>query len=267
MGMVNDPGENYTIGYIKFYRLMFQHGIVGARKPYSKFEAWLWMIAEARYKEKTEIISFGDKDRTVITPRGSFTHSLRFLSNQFGWGINRTRNFLKLLQNDFMIVSKQIQQITQISICNYDIYQVDQQTNGYGKVTVSEQQSNSKSTEQIKEIKEIKEKNTIILWRNDFEIYKLELNKEFDRLINDAEFIAKQQELNPGLNIKLTLQKAKENYWIREVGWKKKKSSRSKTIDWEQTFINALSMPSNRVWKSKEEVEKENNGPRIIKDW
>lgn len=94
--------------------------------------------------------------------------------------------------------------------------------------------------------------NDHILWKKDFEIYKKELREVYRSLINDPSYISEQEKFNPGLDIKLTLEKACTNYWATEAGWKKKKGSRIKTIDWKHTLTNSLSQSMNKVWKNRD---------------
>ncbi len=122
-------------GYIKIYRSLAKHNVVGFKKPFSKFEAWIWMLLEAKYITQTEYIEFGNKSRIVETPRGSFTHSYRYLANAWGWSKNKTVVFLKDLEADNMITQKQVQQIKQTTICNYGTYQEGRDSKGTVKST------------------------------------------------------------------------------------------------------------------------------------
>lgn len=97
-------------------------------------------------------------------------------------------------------------------------------------------------------------------WRDDFEIYKSELKEAFDKIMADEAFIENRQKYHPNVDIRLSLLKAYEDYWSTEAGWKKKRSSRTKEIDWPATFRKALDQPQNRVYKqngiSKPEPER-----------
>jgi predicted phage replisome organizer len=104
------------------------------------------------------------------------------------------------------------------------------------------------ATDKDKELEKDKEKEKVILWRNDFEIYKNSLREEVRKLINDKEYISTQQRFNPKVNIIETINKACINYWATEAGWKHKKKSRSKYLDWKSTITNAISSPLNKVW-------------------
>lgn len=86
-------------------------------------------------------------------------------------------------------------------------------------------------------------------WRDDFNIYRQELDKAFNEIVNDADFINNRLKFHPELDIQLSLQKAYEDYWSQEAGWKKKKASKSKTIDWPSTFRKSLDQPQNKIYK------------------
>lgn len=88
------------------------------------------------------------------------------------------------------------------------------------------------------------------IWKEDFEVYKQELKTAYESLVNNRAFIEERQKYDPRLDIRLSLEKAYNDYWNTEAGWKKKKAARSKEIDWKRTFINALSLNSNKVYQS-----------------
>lgn len=91
----------------------------------------------------------------------------------------------------------------------------------------------------------------IILWKDNFEIYKDQLRKVYAELISDKSFIEEQERFNPNVDIKLSMEKSCTNYWATEAGWKNKKSSKTKVIDWKATLVNAISL--NKVYKQKSE--------------
>jgi hypothetical protein len=95
---------------------------------------------------------------------------------------------------------------------------------------------------------EIKEKN----WQNDFGLYKDFVWDSFELIKEDTEYITKQERLNPNINILLSIEKGIENFWATEAGWANKKKSKSKKIDWKQTFAKTIDL--NKVYKSKSTV-------------
>lgn len=88
-------------------------------------------------------------------------------------------------------------------------------------------------------------------WRNDFETYLEECKKAFRSFHDDKEKMNEQQRLNPGINIKLSIEKGFINFWGTDAGWNHKKKSKSKTIDWRSTIVNSISM--NKVYLPKPE--------------
>lgn len=135
-------------------------------------------------------------------------------------------------------------------------------------ITELQKTGNNKSKE--KESKENKEKTTFVVqkkaeddtpegetWRDSFAVYLNDLEAAHTACINDRKWLDERQKYHPRLNIPLSLEKACNDYWGTEAGWKKKKSSRSASIDWKRTFNNALTIDFNRVWKTKEETENE----------
>jgi hypothetical protein len=96
--------------------------------------------------------------------------------------------------------------------------------------------------------KEEKEKT----WKNDFNIYLQDATDALAKLKQNNEWMQKQQEFNPTILIIETLDKSFYNYWGTEAGWKNKKDSRTKDINWKSTYANALSNPVNKVYKPKD---------------
>lgn len=96
------------------------------------------------------------------------------------------------------------------------------------------------------------EDNTIVKntkgWREDFEVFKFNCFEAFKNLLLDSDFLAQQKKFNPGVDIQLTLEKAVTTFWATEAGWKNKKKSRTKEIDWKATLTNAISAPMNKVY-------------------
>jgi len=90
-------------------------------------------------------------------------------------------------------------------------------------------------------------------WKDDFNIYLTECKKSYHQYYNDEQFIVAQSKLNPNVNVKLSITKGFENFWGTEAGWKHKKKSRIKEIDWRQTIINSIEM--NKVYYTKQELE------------
>lgn len=121
-------------------------------------------------------------------------------------------------------------------------------------------------TELKKEIAELKEaaekskkkkseKKEVPEWKKDYQVYLANLNEAYEKLINDKEYIAKLQSYDSRLNIPLTMKKAYESYWATHEGWERRKKSKTQILDWAATFINAISMQSNKVYQKNNDGE------------
>ena len=86
-------------------------------------------------------------------------------------------------------------------------------------------------------------------WRDSFDLYMKECKTAYNDLYKNKEFITEQSRLNPNVDIKLSIEKGYVNFWGTEAGWKHKKKSRSKTIDWKLTIVNSISM--NKVYNDR----------------
>ena len=93
--------------------------------------------------------------------------------------------------------------------------------------------------------------NNTNTWKGDFNIYLAECKKAYTDFLNDKELMAEQERLNPGVNVRLSLEKGYKNYWYTEAGWKNKKKAKPADPGWKRTFINSISNPMNKTYKSK----------------
>lgn len=88
-------------------------------------------------------------------------------------------------------------------------------------------------------------------WKDDFNIYLDLVRSAYKSICDDPKIMETQQAYYPGVNIKLSLEKACTNFWATDAGWKHKKKSRAKEIDMKMTLINAID--KNKVYYGKNE--------------
>lgn len=88
-------------------------------------------------------------------------------------------------------------------------------------------------------------------WRTCFKEYQTQAKAALKDLLADRDWVRGRMQYHPNVNIKKSLQKAWEDYWATEAGWKNKKSKRTNVIDWKATASNALSQRMNIVWLDK----------------
>lgn len=161
-------------GFIKLDRNIFDHWIF---QDAEKFRAFVDLIQLARWKDEKLLIG----NDVVTVPRGSYYTSELKLAERWSWSRKKTREFLKLLENEKMLTKKGTTKGTMLTIENYRFYQDEGTTKctskehqknneGYIKGTSKEHQKNNEgyTKEEIKEIKEGEERkegkeNTTVL--------------------------------------------------------------------------------------------------------
>lgn len=106
-------------GYIAISRDIWDHPDLAGDEPFTKREAFMWLIAEASWKERRV-----RRGRTVVDlERGQLAHSVRFIASAWGWSKSAGHRFLKNLEKRDMVRTVSGTDATIITICNYDKYQ------------------------------------------------------------------------------------------------------------------------------------------------
>lgn len=90
-----------------------------------------------------------------------------------------------------------------------------------------------------------------VTWRDSFDVYLQDCRDAWKRWTNDRDWMDERKRFNPGVDIRLTLEKACKEFWATEDGWLHKKKGRSKTINWKRIFEFAISQKQNRVYETK----------------
>lgn len=108
--------------FIPISRKLFKHGFWLEQRTYSRFEAWLDMIAQARYLD-TEVQQLMGS-AIIRWGRGQLIASLRFVSERWGWSRSKSDRFMRLLEAEGMITrrSQGGNGYMVITICNYESY-------------------------------------------------------------------------------------------------------------------------------------------------
>jgi hypothetical protein len=101
-------------------RGIWDHPILTGRAPFSRREAFMWLVSEAAWKPRR--VRLG---RTTITlARGQLAHSIRFMADAWRWEKTKVERFLDDLKTETMIATDASSGQTVTTICNYDKYQV-----------------------------------------------------------------------------------------------------------------------------------------------
>lgn len=104
------------------------------------------------------------------------------------------------------------------------------------------------------------EKPKEVTWRDSFDVYLQDCRAAWKRWMNDGEWVEERRRFNPGVDIRLTLEKACKEFWATEAGWLHKKKGRGKTIDWKRIFEYAISQKTNRVYERSKDNSRGKDG-------
>lgn len=91
-------------------------------EPFSKREAWIWLIGQAAWK--TERRSIGG--RVIQLEIGQIVCSIRYLATAWRWDKAKVSRFISMLKNRDSIETAIEAGVTVITICNYARYQIGQ---------------------------------------------------------------------------------------------------------------------------------------------
>lgn len=97
-------------------------------EPYSKRDAWLWLIANAAWKSKR----VKHKGKMITLERGQVLIGRSFLAETWGWSEQTVRTYVKFLISENMLELNQSNGhfANVATICNYDKYQTHQPERG-----------------------------------------------------------------------------------------------------------------------------------------
>jgi hypothetical protein len=110
-------------GWIKIHRKIFDCVELEDEK-YSKREAWIWLIANAAYEDRT----FALRGILVKQRRGQVAKGTRELADLWGWSRMKVIRFISMLEMLHMVRQEKSNVINLISIVNYERYQIDETT-------------------------------------------------------------------------------------------------------------------------------------------
>lgn len=103
---------------------------------------------------------------------------------------------------------------------------------------------------EAQEVSETKSKSADERWGKE-KYFESEL-AAYNDLLNDAEWLLTQEKYHPGLNVRLSLEKAHTQFWGTDAGWDFSKRKKSKAKNWKLQYANALCQKVNQVWNKKE---------------
>jgi len=140
-------------GYLPLWRRFKNHPLWKERRVYSKAEAWIDILFEARWQDHPNTTIIGNK--TLVCNYGEILYSLDTWAERWRWSKSRVKRVFVLFEQQQMIEVKNETVTTRIRVCNYSKY--DPRRNGeetQEKRNRNARETQSKPTEEGKEGKE-----------------------------------------------------------------------------------------------------------------
>lgn len=138
-------------GWIKIHRSIKDHWLYTEKRVFSRFEAWNDILLTVNYSDAQTLI----KGKLYNVKRGESILSLDSWAKRWGWEKSSVRRFLKLLENESMVVLDSDNVTTRLTVCNYESYQDERNADETRKKL--KRNSNEIQTTPIKEEKEEQE--------------------------------------------------------------------------------------------------------------
>jgi hypothetical protein len=111
-------------GFFNVSRDIFDHPMFGD-VPLTGREAWLWLIAKAAWKPLRVHVRNGRSVGVISLQRGQLSYSRSYMQKAWKWtSEKKVRTFLARLERDGMVTVQTGQLQTNITICNYDAFQL-----------------------------------------------------------------------------------------------------------------------------------------------
>ena len=113
-------------GWIRLYRKLQECWVWEDKEPFDKRSAWIDLLLTANHAD-AKLLFNGE---LITVQRGQILTSVRKLSVEWKWSVNKVYRFLKLLESDKMLQKESNKDRTLLTIVNYSVYQGGEYTNG-----------------------------------------------------------------------------------------------------------------------------------------
>lgn len=117
-------------GYIRLSRKFFDNAYWKQQRTFSLSEAWLDLIQSARFEAEPAIITLPN-GREITIKRGEVFAGLRFLSDRWGWSVEKTKRFIDKHIEKHEIERRSEHSQSVLKLCNYDFYNPTANTDQY----------------------------------------------------------------------------------------------------------------------------------------
>lgn len=125
-------------GWVSIHRQIMDHWIYQEKRVFSRFEAWVDIILRANHADNK--FMFGGE--LIEVKRGQLLTSIRKLCDHWKWSNTKVTQFLKMLEDDGMLVQKSDTKKTLLTVVNYDKFQ----SYTHEKTTVKRHENDTETT-------------------------------------------------------------------------------------------------------------------------
>lgn len=141
-------------GWIKLHRRVLKHWVF---QDAEYFKFWIYLLLDVNHEDKKMLWN----KNLIEVKRGEKITSLKKLAEEFNCSREKVRRFLNLLETDSMITTVSNTKYTQITILNYDSYQVKEHADN---TPITRRKNAEKTrTDTNKNVKNVKNVNNILL--------------------------------------------------------------------------------------------------------
>lgn len=113
-------------GWVAISRDIFKDEVFEP-EPFTKVQAWIWLITEAEYEPRMVPIKCGGHHSTIRLSRGELCHTYGYMAEAWGWTYKNVRTFISYLRKNGKIGhasgSERGTDRTIISIIKFDAWQ------------------------------------------------------------------------------------------------------------------------------------------------
>jgi len=199
-------------GYIGLWRKIQDNFVWKERRVFSKAEAWIDILMEARWRTEPEKIIV--KMQVVECGYGQCVKALRTWAVRWNWTKDRVRRFFDLCQEQGMIRIENETLIMRITVCNFSTYDVKRDKHCDTNETQTRHKRDTNATEQERKegknntiASSPKKTNGSTLPSPVFILIPTNKKDEEFQILEDD--VKQFQELYPGINVKEEIMKCK----------------------------------------------------------
>ena len=108
-----------SIGWICLHRKIQECFLWVEDEPFDRRSAWIDLLLLANHEDKKMMFDA----KPIVVKRGQRITSIRLLSERWGWSKTKVTTFLKVLEEEGMIIRDSDKKRTLLTVVNYDLYQ------------------------------------------------------------------------------------------------------------------------------------------------